>query len=403
MRHDTTTDTLSTYLREMGSEHLLTPKEEHEAVWAIASTRQAYWEAILGYPWLAAGITKLVRAALGEVLTRDLKLRRALSRFERAAGLAREQRGKATKDGYNRAAQEVASLLAYADCDGRASESIAAEVHAFAAGQVDRLFGQPTPRRSSPAFARYVMQLRQCGAAHYRAKDRFARANLRLVVTMARRFDRGKMPFADLVQEGNLGLLKAVDRFDPRKGFRFSTYATWWIRHAINRAVADKASEVRVPVHVQEDAYRLAKARRAFEANFGRAPSDEEVCEHSGVTLDKLVRMREGLTARGPSLDAPTAEGVTFGEAMPADVDLDGSLQALEVGMLVEGALAALKPFEAEVLRKRFGFGGGGSMTLREIGVEFGLSRERIRQIQEEAMAKIRGELTLPSAGELLS
>jgi RNA polymerase primary sigma factor len=214
---------------------------------------------------------------------------------------------------------------------------------------------------------------------------------------MARRYNRGTLPLPDLIQEGNIGLMKAVDRFDPERGFRFSTYASWWIRHAISRALADKGRQVRVPVHMVDVYYKLKRSRQRFATVQGRQPTDEELALASEVPLEKIQRLRQCLMDAGPSLDAPVsgAEGRTLGDLledestpMPSD-----ALLQLAMGEKVHELMERLRPIEADVLRKRFGLGEAEPMTLREIGEQYSLSRERIRQLQEQALGKIRREL----------
>jgi len=230
------------------------------------------------------------------------------------------------------------------------------------------------------------------------ARHELVRANLRLVVTMAHRYRRnGRLPLADLIQEGNIGLLTAVDRFDPRRGFRFSTYGSWWIRHAIGRALSDKGRAVRLPVHVVELQHKLAKARRELEIQLGRAPERGELAAMLGVPEQKLERLERTLLQQDTSFDTPKsgAEGATGGiEVLPDEGP--GADRLLHDGRLDEAlheALSTLRPMEADILRHRFGLDDGNSMTLREVGEMHGLSRERIRQLQERALEKIRLEL----------
>jgi RNA polymerase primary sigma factor len=253
------------------------------------------------------------------------------------------------------------------------------------------------PPTGSVPFRRYVERVEEAATELWRAKDKFVRANLRLVVTMARRYNRGALPLPDLIQEGNIGLMKAVDRFDPARGFRFSTYASWWIRHAISRALADKGREVRVPVHMIDVYHKLKRTRQRFATLKGREPTDEELSERAEVPIEKIQRLRQCLLDAGPSLDSPVAgaEGRTVGELLedentplPAEM-----LQARAMGDKVRELLDRLRPIEADVLRKRFGLDEGEPMTLREIGEQYSLSRERIRQLQEQALIKIRREL----------
>jgi RNA polymerase primary sigma factor len=218
-------------------------------------------------------------------------------------------------------------------------------------------------------------------------------------VTMAHRYRRnGRLPLADLIQEGNIGLLTAVDRFDPRKGFRFSTYGSWWIRHAIGRALSDKGRAVRLPVHVVELQHKLARTRRELELQLGRTPERGELAAVLDVPEAKLERLERTLLQQDTSLDVPRGED---GAGSPGGIEVlpdegPGADRMLHDGRLDEAlqqALSTLRPMEADILRHRFGLDDGNSMTLREVGEMHGLSRERIRQLQERALEKIRLEL----------
>jgi RNA polymerase primary sigma factor len=233
--------------------------------------------------------------------------------------------------------------------------------------------------------------------ASQRARNRFVQANLRLVVTIARRFNFGHIPFHDLIQEGNIGLIKAVGRFDHRRGFRFSTYASWWIRHAITRAIADKGRLVRVPVHMLSTVQKVARTSRELSTKLGRQPTSEEICTTVSLTSDKVEQIQEHLPTQAFSLDTMVSEDddrrfiemvQDVGSVSPADSI--GDQQVYEQVLLI---LGDLKPIEADVLRKRFGLHDGKEHTLTEIGSTYSLSRERIRQIQEQALGKIRRAL----------
>jgi RNA polymerase primary sigma factor len=231
------------------------------------------------------------------------------------------------------------------------------------------------------------------------ARNAFVKANLRLVVSIARRFNHGRMALADLIQEGNLGLIKAVERYDYRRGFRFSTYASWWIRHAISRALADKGREVRLPVHMIDAHHRLTKARRQLTGQLGRQPTTDELAAETGMPADKIEKMRSWLLEQSVSIDKPVGddEGRVLGEVLE-DPDREvgsptGDLEWEALTAEVRALLGELRPIEADILRQRFGLGTEQELTLKEIGEKYNLSRERIRQLQEQALAKLRRAL----------
>lgn len=223
-------------------------------------------------------------------------------------------------------------------------------------------------------------------------RDRFVGANLGLVVSVARRYERRMFAFSDLIQEGNTGLLKAVDRFDPDRGFRFSTYAVWWIRHAIGRALSDKGREIRLPVHVAERQQTLVRARTQFEAQHGRAATIPELAELTGFTTDRVRRLLEveytRATAHDPS--TKTAQPVLVDELPSDPPNYEDALDADTLAAGLREAVKALPQMQREIIRQRFGLDGTPPMTLREVGKLHDLSRERIRQIQVTALAHMR-------------
>jgi len=297
-----------------------------------------------------------------------------------------------TQAALHRAAGKVASLLREADPDQAIVSALLGSI------EDDHHAGSPTRNERD----NYCGRIRERQREANRTRNLFVTSNLGLVVSVAKRYRFSEMPLIDRIQEGNLGLLRAVARFDERKGFRFSTYATWWIRHAVGRGISDKSRAVRVPVHVTEARQKLAKHREELFRELGREPTRDEVATRARVSVRKLEKTVLAAGATTVSLNAPASSD---SERARIDVFTNDSTESaydrmsmISVSRRAHAALQTLAPIEIEILHRRFGLAGKSATTLQEIANHIGKSRERIRQIQEKALEKLRTQLQLEHA-----
>jgi RNA polymerase primary sigma factor len=380
---------LAMYFRDMAELSVLKPEQEFETARNIEELEIDLWQALFSYaPWAGHLITT-VEAAMAGTLP-EFKNYRALSeRVTKKA--AASERKKLTK-----LIATLSAQIKEADIDRVFVDAALTELQRLSgAARMHRPIEGLGFSSDSKPFHDFAAGITRKSGIVKRSKNEFVKANLRLVVSIARRFNHGRLPLPDLIQEGNIGLMKAVERYDYRRGFRFSTYASWWIRHAISRALADKGRAVRLPVHMIDAYHRIAKSERELQSKLERPATTEEIASVTGIEAEKLEKMRTFLADNPVSLDRSLSEDdgrrlidvlVDPNEA-PSPPD---QMMSSETQQEMLKLLSVLKPIEADILRKRFGLINDHERTLKEIGDEYRLSRERVRQLQEQALGKMR-------------
>jgi len=386
-------DLVSAYLKEIGAFRVLTSTEEVQIGRQIEADRAELQQALGGIP---AGVDAILELE-DRLRSRQLAIEDVVASHDGAPitaqqhreilrGFARIRRLRHQLSWSRHSRQTVQRIVQAMPLKGTLVDKLVAAVRP----------GQGSGRCHAPEYAALDRGARELQSA----KRRLVEANLRLVVSIAKRYAGGELSLLDLVQEGNIGLMKAADRFDYRRGFKFSTYACWWIRQAITRAIANQSRTIRMPVHQVETLHRLARVRRALRAEVRREPTAGELAQRAGVART-TVRLVEEACRRPLSLETPVGEHSVLQDFLEDNTVPAPNELVLQEDLVreVRSALSLLSPREREILRLRFGLDGEEQRTLEEVGRRLAVTRERTRQLQEQALCRLAGLLKPQPAG----
>jgi len=376
-------DILATYMDLLSQIPLFTPEQELANARHLETLELAAWRTILLHPrGVSATAAEVTDLAAG--LRNDLQ--KLIKSYERSAQRGRQPRSAPARE---RRIEALARALRSADSDKHRMDGVVRRLRRDAWSR--RAYGDKAVFRFGHADLAPIERGR--GTLN-RARNNFVRANLRLVVSVARNFHHYRIPFLDLIQEGNVGLMKAVHRFDHRRGFRFSTYAHWWIRQSIERAIINKGSQVRLPVHVIDARRQLSRAKKQLTQDLGRSPSHRELARATRLSVSKVEEILGGVQQDPISLDERVGDDdprrlVDMVRDHEAPI-LDETVIRENTHARVRELMQKLNPIEKDIIRRRFGLDDDSDQTLDEIGRLYNLSRERVRQIQAQGLMKMR-------------
>ena len=380
-------DVMAAYMDQLGNIPLFTPEQEHDRAKELESLEINAWMSILEHPRATELLSDV--SADYDIPVAD-SITTLLTSYRRAAA-KRDKFPLPTNKKRDNLTAEISTSLRSWDSDKALLDAVTRTLR-------NEVWRKKDPQEIVKVVFTLtqpqLLELERARGQAIRARNNFVRANLRLVVSVAKKFQNKKLPFIDLVQEGNMGLMKAVHRFDHRRGFRFSTYAHWWIRQSIERAIINKGSQVRLPVHVIDSRRQIARTVSHLKQDLGRAPSSQEIAEALELPLAKVEELLNGIQPDPISLDE------NLGDSDPRkflDLVRDKSRPAIDEAIIRENTLerirelmGLLNPMERDIIARRFGLGIDDDQTLDEIGKRYNLSRERVRQIQVQGLAKMR-------------